>query len=143
MSYFLMLSPVFGEYAELKFPIPVQEMPELNREIETDSFMAYNGKEYTFPKGFKAVEFEISTWFPKSEYFYSFQVGQTQELRIFDWLEYWFTNFMPVTVLVSDNKNNQKINMQALITGMYKGVNNIGETTLTLKFKQWEDYYAI
>lgn len=135
--YALHVSNITGTDGYL-FPVPLQAIPECAFTPKTEEFEAYNGRTYTFKKGFVPIEFEIETWFPKEQQ--SFTIPQAMvESDIMTFLRKYIYSDDPVTVLIYEIGGFDYLDIDMQLVGMTTGLNKTGETTLKLHFKEWND----
>lgn len=120
------------------FPVPLETIPDKSFTPKIEEFEAYNGKTYTFKKGFMPIEFEINTWLPKTQQ--TFTIPQAMaENDILTFLRKYVFSDEPITVLIYEIGGYDYFDIDVVLTDMTVGLNQMGETTLKLQFKEWND----
>ena len=125
----------------LTFPIPLEELPEIQKEAIVDTFTGFDGKEYTFQKGMKAYELEVKTWLPRSNVNYSFQKNKhVNEFQYISLLDSAFYENKPLKVSIVGKTNDTFFIGVVRLISYSKCKSLDGSTTLSLKFKEHNDY---
>lgn len=138
--YILYVSNLDGSNS-LKFPIPLQELPSISKGATTDSFTAWDGKEYTFITGRKPIEFSLTTWLPKNGTKYKFQVNKNaNESTYVNFLNLALEQKKPIKVVISSKKGMAYINGAFVIPEFTESKNQYGDTVINLSCKEWFKY---
>lgn len=137
MKYDIYISDV-NKTKVLQFPIIPAELPTLDRSISNEGFTTYWNGDYNFIEKPGLLCFSIESWWPTHKY--AFARSTNMAIDFITLINSAIDNTQAVIMLITCSDGSTYLNDTFSIDSFKYGINNQGNYTYSIDFKQWRNY---